>query len=272
MRETSTVLDSASLPSLPYVSHEILLEVNTEETDINVLSPKLGRDPALAARIVSTANSAFFMSQGDVRSLDEAIMRLGLNRLRVLATSILLRNQFDSGRCPGFQPARYWLHAIATANASGRLARASGLDSAPGQLGGLLHSIGILLLAHSFPTEMATVFSARRRDSHTSMAALIREHLDVDHHEAGAMLLREWELPVTLCALVEGFGSPAAHDDPGLLGLVRCAADWAATDFEEIPPALLNRGLSGTTLDTTSRACLMEQEETTAMARLLAAD
>lgn len=272
MRETSTVLDSASLPSLPYVSHDILLEVNTEETDINVLARKLGRDPALAARIVSTANSAFFMSQGEVKSLDEAIMRLGLNRLRVLATSILLRNQFNSGRCPGFQPARYWLHAIATANAAGRLARASGLDPAPAQLGGLLHSIGVLLLAHSFPTEMATVFGTCRRDGYKSMAAVTREQLDVDHHEAGAMLLREWELPVTLCALVEALGSPAAHDDPGLLGLVRCAADWAASDFEEIPPALLNRGLGGPTLDTITRACLMEQEETTAMARLLAAD
>ncbi|MFO7857898.1 MAG: HDOD domain-containing protein [Ectothiorhodospiraceae bacterium] len=270
MAERPDLLAAASLPSLPYVSHEILLEVNAEEADISRLTTALSRDPALAARIVSTANSAFFAGHGSVTGLEPAVMRLGLDRLRVLATSVLLRNQFDASRCPGFRPEAYWQRAIATANATGRLARAAGLDPAPGQLAGLLHSIGVLLLAHCFPQDMATVFAEHRRAPEAGLARLTRDRLDVDHHEAGGLLLREWELPVSTCALVEGLGSPRAHLDPGLLGLLRAATDWAAEGFEGVPEALTNRGLAEGDLDRVARQCRREHEETRALAQLLA--
>lgn len=270
MDEQRSILAGSSLPSLPYVSHEILLEVNAEEADLRDLTRALGRDPALAARIVSAANSAFFAGQGTVRGLDEAVMRLGLHRLRTLATSVLLRNRFDPSHCPGFDAARYWQHAIATANAGGRLAGAAGLDPAPAQLGGLLHSIGVLLLAHCFPEEMAVVFAEHRRHPEAALGGITRTHLDVDHHEAGAMLLREWELPVGVCALVEGLGSPSAADDPGLLGLLRAAADWATADFADMPARLPGRGLDDKALQSVAAACRREHEETLALAQLLA--
>lgn len=271
MRDRPNILEAASLPSLPYVSHEILLQVNADEADLATLARNLGQDPALAARVVSTANSAFFTGRGSVSGIDEAIMRLGLNRLRVLATSILLRNQFDASRCPGFQPARYWQHAIATAGAAARLARASELNPAPAQLAGLLHSIGVLLLAHSFPRDMDAVFAARERQPDAGLAPLIREQLDVDHHQAGGMLLREWELPVTVCALIEAMGTSAPATEPGLLGLLRGAADWADSGFgESMPAALRNRGMDDTTLESVAAACRREHEETVALAQLLA--
>ncbi len=271
MGHRPNILEAASLPTLPYVSHEILLQVNSEEADIASLAHTLGREPSLAARIVSTANSAFYTGQGSISGLDEAVMRLGLNRLRVLATSILLRNQFDASRCPGFQPARYWQHAIATAGASGRLAQAAALDPAPAQLAGLLHSIGVLLLAHSFPRELKEVFATRNSQPDAGLAALVRGQLDVDHHQAGAMLLREWELPVTVCALVEAMGTPGAEREPGLLGLLRNAANWADTGFDEpVPPPLQERGLDAPALARVASACRREHEETVALAGLLA--
>ena len=271
MGHRPNMLEAAALPSLPYVSHEILLQVNAEEADTATLANTLGREPSLAARIVSTANSAFYTGQGSISGLDEAVMRLGLNRLRVLATSILLRNQFDASRCPGFQPARYWQHAIATAGASGRLAQAAALNPAPAQLAGLLHSIGVLLLAHSFPRELEEVFAARNNQPDAGLAALVRGQLDVDHHQAGAMLLREWELPVTVCALVEAMGTPGADREPGLLGLLRNAANWADTGFDEpVPPPLQERGLDAPALARVASACRREHEETVALAGLLA--
>ena len=263
-------LESIQLPSLPYVSHEILLEVNQPEADMARLVASLGQDPALSARVVSAANTAFFLGRGEVRSLDAATMRLGVNRIRVLSASILLHNRFDPRRCPGFDAARYWQHSIATAGAAGGLAQEAGLESAPARLGGLLHSIGLLLLAHGFPAEMERVFAAHRQTPDARLGSLVRGELEFDHYQAGAMLLREWELPDTLCGLVEQLGSTAAYRAPGMLAVLRGAADWAAEGFGPPPEVLLDYGPGEAALERLGAQCRREQESNEALARLLA--
>ncbi len=267
--------DAGTLPSLPYVSHEILLVLNEREVHVGRVAESVNRDPALTARLVSMANSAFFHGQTPIYSVAEAIMRLGMNRVRVMAASIVLSQQLDSGRCPSFDAPGYWYQAMATAHTSGQLARylpiETGTESA--HLLGLMHSIGVLLMVHAFPRDMDAVLRCLRREPDQEPQHLERRQLGFDRYTAGAMLLQEWGLPDVISEAVRALPDtrPGADGNWTLAHLLQGSMQWVERDFGELPPILehperLPEGL----VNTLRTGCLREQKLLRSMASLLA--
>ncbi len=262
-----------TLPPLPYVAHEILLATSTNDADIMDIAATLSREPGLAARIVAMANTAFFTRQKPVYAVEHAVMRLGLNRVRVLAASLLLNRVFDASRCRAFKLERYWHEAVGTAFAAARLAPLTAPDSSKdaAYLGGVLHSIGLLLLVHIFPKPMNEVLIRHGADPDASLAALTHEALGCDYGEAGELLLSEWEVPPPITA-VAGHAHRQGYrgDYKDLVETVRFANEWLQHDFahdqvDRAPP------LPATTLSRLGDACRSEHDALATFARLLAA-
>jgi len=70
-----------SLPPLPYLAHEILLAVNSADSDMAAIGATPDKEPGL--------------------------------RVRIVAASLLLSAQFDPARCTAFRAERYWHDAVA---------------------------------------------------------------------------------------------------------------------------------------------------------------
>ncbi|MBK1734118.1 histidine kinase [Halorhodospira abdelmalekii] len=269
-----------TLPVLPYIAHEILVTTSTNDVDIATVAKVLGREPGLTARIIAVANYAFFSRRETIYSLERAIMRIGLNRVRVLATSLLLNQVFDTSKCPAFHLERYWYESIATAFCAARLAPHTlpehGSEAA--YLGGVLHNIGLLLLVHVFPNAMNDILSRRQDEPDRPLSLLTFQELGCDYHEAGEMLLHEWQLPEAIVAVAGGpernrYGAPAARGAPGthgrLIETVEFAHHWVQAGLEGIEaPAALQ--IEATTLQRIGAACAEEHEPLAAFARLLA--
>lgn len=266
-------LELDALPPLPYVAHEIMLTVNTDEGDIDRIGRAVDQEPGLAARMVSLANAAFFSRHRPVYSSRDAILRLGLERVRVVAASLLLAQQFQLDRCPGFRADLYWRNAVGTAFAAGRLARhlTEPVPSDAAYLAGLLHNIGLPLLVHVFPGEMDRVFSAREREPERSLAAGTRAAVGIDQHEAGAMLLDEWGLPeavVTTARYLER--TPPPGDRARLVEIVQYCTKWADLAFEQSPEAAPPTGTDDEALAQVGERCRREWQQLEAVAALLA--
>lgn len=263
-----------TLPPLPYVAHEILLALNDKDANMGGIAETLAREPGLTARIISMANSAFFANQRPVYSPEDAIVRLGLNRVRVLAASILLAKQFDASRCREFRAERYWYEAVGTAFSAARLTPHAQLEyeGDVAYLAGLLHNIGLLLLVYVFPTEMSKALQQYAADPEQSLSALTRQIIGSDHHEAGRLLLAEWGLPEeisTTAAHIHQAAYRGPHDT--LVAFTRFCRTWVANGFAadlETPPQL---ALGPERLERVAAQCRKEQEQLDAFAKLLAA-
>lgn len=217
---------------MPATATQLLMMATDPDVDINDLAAVIERDPALASRLISIANSAFYSPRQPVTSIREAIIRvLGLNMVRNIAVGVSLTGGFSTARCPRFDSTAYWVTALGTADLASGLARAANVDGMAdpdtAYLVGLLHNIGELLLVHLFPQEMDLVFQRLANEPGSQLTFHENAVLGINHWEAGAFLMRHWELPPIVAATIEALGDPqkAPRNRP-LVPLIDATRCW----------------------------------------------
>ena len=144
------------LPPMPVVAQEILIASNDHTSDMDDIAQIIKKDPALTAKIVGMANSAFFGFGRNVTTLEQAIINvLGLDLVKGFALSLAMSGVFNPEKCENFDLKRYWCSAFLTAELATGFANhidsKQSLDPNELYLYGLLHNIGILVLADRFP-------------------------------------------------------------------------------------------------------------------------
>ena len=71
------ILKSPRLPSLPAVAVQIIDLVQQPDIGLNELAAAVGRDPAMAGKILKTANSSFYAQARTISRVSDALMVLG---------------------------------------------------------------------------------------------------------------------------------------------------------------------------------------------------
>ncbi|NEV62428.1 HDOD domain-containing protein [Thiorhodococcus minor] len=232
----------SSLPPLPRRSQELLRLLTDPELNILELVALIEQTPALAGRILGVATSPFFRSPVPVRGISDAIIRLlGLNLVRDLSLSLILSQPFDARRCPGFDPMRYWKHAMMTATFAHALAPSVQAADAPSPseayLGGLLHSLGLLALVHVAPDAMGLVFRELAAGSKRRLSEVERTLAGMDHVEAGVELARVWRLPAAVGAVMAHHRDASYRGDHWLVVATITLADRVSKDcLDDAPP------------------------------------
>ncbi len=206
------------LPPMPSIAQEILTAANDASSGIDDIAAIIQKDPGLAARIVGVANSAYFGYPRKIDTLEDAIINiLGLDLVMGFALSIAMSGVFDPEKCPGFNINRYWCSAMLTAELSKGISplveKKHQLKPEQLHLFGLLHNIGILVLADRFPNIMSELFENAAKDKRKQLIEYERETIDFNHHEAGSWLAHKWHLPQPLINVILHMHETEYHGD-----------------------------------------------------------
>lgn len=212
----SSIRRLRSLSPLPRTSQLLLQMLSDPDLDMLRLAEIVEQTPALAARILGVANSAFFARATAVRDVPDAIIRvLGLHLVRDLSISFVLSQPFDLKDCPRFDAMRYWTTAMESAVLAQlmtiRLPVADSPTPAEAYLGGLLHNLGLLALVHVAPDAMDAVFARAGCEQSEDLSSVEHQALGLDHALAGAELAIAWRLPTLLAVAM---GPPNARPQP----------------------------------------------------------
>ncbi len=198
------------LRELPPVreSQQHLLRIVNTDPDARDLARAIEKCPEVAARILGLARSAYFAQRIECRSIHDAIVRiLGFRLVRSLVVGLILSGTFSPNRCPGFDTRRYWRDAVATAAIAHALARLVPVKYRPDSdncyISGLLHNIGMLVLAHLWPKELSEVFTVAASIPERPLAEIESEILGTDHTVAGARLAYHWNLSPDVRIVIE---------------------------------------------------------------------
>ena len=137
-------LEDVDLPVISGVAMEAMRLVSDGQTNAADIEKIIRVDQALAARILRLSNSPVFCGKVPVRSIRQAVTRLGVRHLRAalyIAASSELFDQSDH------HVREFWSHGLATALASHWLSERLGIrDSDECFVAGLLHDVGKVLI------------------------------------------------------------------------------------------------------------------------------
>ncbi|MCC5879731.1 MAG: HDOD domain-containing protein [Idiomarina sp.] len=98
LNQVSTQLetDSLKLPGLPDIAMQVQRAVADPMMTLPKLAQIIGKDPALSARIVKIANSAWMGRPVRAENLPQAVMRLGFWQIRNVALGMALEGLYES--------------------------------------------------------------------------------------------------------------------------------------------------------------------------------
>ena len=212
MSQVEQLKISGQLPSPRGVALAVLELSRRENATLSEIARVVQTDPALSGRLIKLANTATRISR-PVVSVQEAVVRQGMNTVRQLALGFSLLDQYRSGACKAFDYQAYWSHSLLMGlamQALGERVRVAAADEL--FVCGLLAQVGQLALATAYPDEYNILLTERLANAALPLAACERAHLETDHNELGTVMMSEWGMP-------KAFTTPIAHyenpDQPG---------------------------------------------------------
>ena len=160
------------------------------------LAELVRREPALAARVLTVANSAAFHGSGELRSLKQSLQVLGVRTLHSIAASIAVREAFAAlpcARAGDFDG--FWRHSLMVAELAQAIAvETAHADPEEAYLAGLLHDVGELLLLGGLQADYGKLL-VDAAGAEVTLTALEQAALQTDHAAVGAWLVERWRLP-----------------------------------------------------------------------------
>ena len=246
--ELEEVLASIRIPACPAIVNEVMFEAQRDDPSIKVLTRILSSDVGMSAMAVKLANSPIFGSAAPVRSVQQAVSRLGISNILNVVISVALRNA--SGNPPTPLMEKFWSRASTLALSTGVLARKHvGISPESAYTYALFHDAAIPVMLANFP-DYAAVYAA----SQDRAAALItqeQQRFKCDHAVVGWLLARNWGLPPTIAAAIRYHHDPDVYILPekelpaGALALIAVTliAEHVISDFVDDADIVSERAL-----------------------------
>jgi HD-like signal output (HDOD) protein len=136
------------LPSLPDVALKIQAAMKDPDVDVRRLAGIVSADIAIAGGLIQAAGSAAYGTGNPVRSVRDAIVRIGLTAARRLAMTIAMQRVFRASSTILKQRMQdLWQRSLHVSVLSFVIARSiKGIDSEQALLAGLLHEVGTVAI------------------------------------------------------------------------------------------------------------------------------
>lgn len=214
MTDKETILAAAKeIPSLPSVVIKLRKYLNDPEVDFNELAQVIQVDPGLTANILQLANSAYFGWSRTIKTVQQAIVRLGTNRVfqMVLCMSVapLVRKPI---RGYDTDAEGLWEHSLAVAVCAEKLAQTLELqDVEEAFTAGLLHDMGKVVLGTFVDLDDEPIKEIMAADN-LAFNEAEQMVLGIDHAEVAGVLLDAWNLPGDVVAAARWHHKPGGAD------------------------------------------------------------
>lgn len=225
------------LPSLPTLLMEALQYTDPDgNQSLTSLADKISQDPPMVVRILRIANSPFYGMSREISSLQQAIVLLGLNRVRDMLLGVCFSKMLPV-RHKDFDYPLFLHHSMAVADCARQLAIYTGIGQDIAFTAGLLHDIGRLLMVLLFPDDFSRIIN----EPHPNNVETEQRIMGFDHAELGSKAARHWNLPVAIQEAIEQHETPPTQGAAISPGLLIYTANLLVTEAEQGDAAGLER-------------------------------
>lgn len=229
MQLEALLAQPGALPSAPAATAQLISGLDDPDIETAEVAACIATDPALTAKLLKMANSAYFWRGRTVGSIEDALSKLGMRKVRSLAIGMVMNDSF-----PSISPDRLqqlWGYSLNTAELARRLALEIDVDDGEAYTSGLIHAVGEL------PMRVGMTVAMDRLDSICKPLAFNRAEaqdaiLGYSYAHVGAELAKRWKFPWRIVNGVANHVRPYENDvyEP-LAGVIHIAA-WRGRGIE----------------------------------------
>ena len=185
------LIKSIRIPPRPSLLADLQRELALEDPCPTRIGRIIASDVGMSGALLKLANSSFYGGKRKAKSIDQAIIFLGINQVAALMTGLLARQVIGTDSAA---LASFWDVSTRRAQAMVFLARALHIGEADvAHTFGLFCDTGVPLLMERFPDYAAT-FAEAARDPLRPLTALEDERHSTNHAAIGCLLARNWGL------------------------------------------------------------------------------
>ncbi len=189
------VEDSLDLISLPAVYTRLREVMDDEESNMQDVADVVSLDPALAARLLRIANSAYYGLPSQVETINRAVNMLGTQQIHDLALATCIAQVFDGLPNDVMDMSTFWYRSVMCGYLSKELGKVSGQRKIESLfVRGLLLDIGHLILYSRYPEECRQALA----DSADDLIKLYEHEqslIGCDAMSVSMELMKTWKLP-----------------------------------------------------------------------------
>ena len=224
------------LPPFPAIAHRILALASQEGVDVHELGDLVRMDPSFSAELLRFANSALFGVRREITSLAHAIVIVGTDRIKTMATLVAV-NRMVRASVSIAALRKVWIHSLITALIAEEAAKSARIDGEGAYTAGLLHNLGTLGLMSAYPDEYSRMLQVSD-DFGFDLLETERDLFEVDHCSAGAYIAEGWDFPAELIATIACHHESPVRGELSVANLVKVS--WRLGDalgFAAFSPA-----------------------------------
>lgn len=229
------------LRPMPANVTRLMKEIDNPNVSIRALSELISLDQALASQVLQMSNSVSLGYPRSCSTLYEAVMHIGLGRLKTVLLASSATNMLKR-RLSGYRlgEGELWHHSLVTAVVAEWLAQALGYpNTEEAYVSGLLHDIGKLFLDQFILNDYATIVDYVQRYQ-MQLWQVEEKLLGINHARVGGMIAERWNFPVRLVDAIRFHHVPSfARTNQQLPAIVNVANSFAA-DYQLTNPELFS--------------------------------
>jgi len=261
------LIQTDKLPNVPEVVRQLIQQLNNPAADFGEIAEKVAQDQTLSLRILRLVNSAHFGLSRKVSSIEEAVVMLGMVRLKTMVIASGIAGSVKAAK--GLDLRKFWSESFRVAALAKWFAeRDTEVDPDIAFTAGLIYNIGRLVL-HLAEPKHAQAIQTLVEETHCSRSEAEKDRLGFTSPEVGEALLEMWNFPAELSSAVRQYKSPLAFEEPSSLAAIinlACVVNAAIRNNDDLeslqsrfPKEVANlAGVSANTTDALEDALALE--------------
>ena len=191
------------LPVLPEAASQVVTLSYDENCDISQLTGIIKRDQSLSGNVLRISNSPIYNTGMQIKSLDHAVSRLGMKKVREIALIISCESRVFAIKGFEAEVRVLFQHSLAAAGFAEEIARIKRWNVEECFLCGLLHDIGR-------PVLFQVVADIEKERSCTFARLAVKAISDEIHAGLGGQMVKAWALPERLSESISYHHNPLA--------------------------------------------------------------
>jgi HD-like signal output (HDOD) protein len=224
--DIKSLLDQPNkLPTVPKVTQQLIQSFSDEDVAFDDIATQLAADPALSAKLLRLANSAYFNLSRTIGTVNDALRMLGFVMVRNLVLGNGMAATFRNTK--GLDLAQFWKYNLYTACAARWVAAEADVNSDLTFTVALMHSIGQLHLHVVVPTEIA-VLDKKLHLLDGGRAQLEKQELGFHFGDVSAELAKLWNFPAPIVEALRDVPDPLHSKEFSAAAACVHIGAWAA--------------------------------------------